>query len=258
MLLPIPCPNCDATLNLSEDMLGQPVRCGGCQEVFTVEAVEPRKRRSRADDDDDEDDRPRKRPRRPAEDEEEDRPARRRARSRRDDDYDDDEEDDDYDDRPRKRPKKKKKRKAPAGKPGLAVAAAILFLIWGGLGAILSIWSIVGLVTLLDLGAPATVIVSSLVQVVLGGCFAAYLIISGMKILNGEAEDLAAIGTAVLAVLGFVTLLSIVRVAVIAPVFAFVAVIYMVLGVLIVMSGAIIGAIFCMVCAEAYAKWQRR
>ena len=249
-MLTVSCPTCEATLRLGDEMLGQQVRCGGCQEVFVAEGPPPPKRSRR--DDDDEEDRPRKRPSRRDDDEDDDRDRPTRRRSRRDD-YDD--EDEYEDDRPRKRKKKKRKKVAP-GKPGLAIAAAILFLIWGGVGAIFTVWSIVGLVWLLDVGAPASFVLSGLVQVILGGCYAAYLVMSGLKILNGQADDLAAIGTAVLSVCGFVILLSVVRVAIVAPAFAFSVAIISAVTVLVVMCGVIVGGIFCFVSSAAYDKWQ--
>ena len=249
-MLPVSCPACGAMLPLSDEMVGQQVRCGGCQKVFVVPAPPPRRPRSREEDD--EDDRPRRRPARRDEDDEDDRPTRRQ--SRRDDDYGEDDEDD----RPRKKKRRKKRTVAP-GKPGLAIAAAILFLIWGGVGAVVCVWAIVGLISVLNVVANVSVmgLLFGLVQVVLAGCFAAYLIVSGLKILNGEAEDLAAIGTAVLSVIGFVLLLSVALVAFSAPAFAFTIVVYQILWALVLMSGAIVGAIFCLVCARKYEKWQR-
>lgn len=250
-MLTVSCPTCESTLRLGDELLGQQVRCGGCQEVFVAEGPLPPPKRSRRDDDDE--DRPRKRPSRRDDDYDDDRDRPTRRRSRRDDDIYDDEYDDD--DRPRKRKKRRMKKVAP-GKPGLAVAAAILFLIWGGVGAILSILSIVGLTTLLDSGAPATAILSGLVQVILSGCFAAYLIVSGLKILNGQAEDLTGIGTAVLSLCGFVLILSVVRVALLAPAFALSVALIAAVTVLVIMSGVIVGSIFCIVASAAYDKWQ--
>lgn len=254
-MLSVSCPTCGATLGLSDEMVGQQVRCGGCQEVFVVDAPAP-SRRPRSRDDEDEE-RPRRRTPRREDDEEDDRDRPSRRRSQRDDDYDDYEDENDYDDRPLKRRKKRRKRKIAPGKPGLSVAAAILFLIWGGIGAVLTVWSIVGLVWWLDqVGAPASQILSGLVQVVVSGCFSAYLILSGLKILHGQAEDIAAIGTATLSVCGLVMLLSVVRVALVAPRFAFEFALVSALSALVVMSGVIVGGIFCIVCSQKYEKWQ--
>lgn len=248
-MLSVNCPTCDATLGLPDEMVGQQVRCGGCQKVFVVPAPSSRRPRSR---DDDEDDRPRRRYRREDDEDEDDRPTRR---YRREDDADDDE-----DVRPRKKKPKRKKRKVAPGKPGLAVAAAILFLIWGGVGAILCLRAIVGLVAVLDIVANVSVmgLLFAIIQVVLAGCFSAYLITSGLKILNGEAEDLASIGTTVLAVIGVVFLLVVVLGSLAASSFVFAAVAILAVYMLLLMSGAIVGAIFCIVCARKYEKWQRR
>jgi hypothetical protein len=83
--------------------------------------------RQRFSDDDEDDDRDdRRRDRRDDDDEDDDRPRRR---DRRD-------EEDDYDDRPR----------APK-KPGLATAAGVLWVIWGGLGVISILFNVYALAT---------------------------------------------------------------------------------------------------------------
>ena len=249
-MLSVHCPTCDTALALPDEMLGQQVRCGDCQGVFVAEA--PPKRARARDDEDRDRDRPssRRRDRDDDDDDDRDRPSRRRRRDR-------DDEEDDYDDRPaRPKRKKRRKKKATAGIPGLAVAAAILFLIWGGIGAILSIYSIVGLVTLLDIGAPASFVLSSLVSTILAGCFAAFLVVSGLKVLNGQVEDIASVGTAALAVCGALLIWSIVRFALIAPMFALSFALTAFATMLLFMSGVIVGGIFCIVCGQKYEKWQ--
>ncbi len=251
-MLSVHCPTCDTVLALPDEMLGQQVRCGDCQGVFVAEAP-PKRARARDDEDRDRDrdrDRPssRRRERDDEDDDDRDRPSRRRRRDR--------DEDDDYDDRPARPKKKRRKKKAVAGMPGLAMAAAILFLIWGGIGAIWSIYSIVGLVTLLDVGAPASFVLSYLVSTILSGCFAAFLVVSGLKVLNGQVEDIASVGTAALAVCGAMMIWSVVQVAMIAPVFALSFALRAFVTALVFMSGIIVGGIFCIVCSQKYEKWQ--
>lgn len=246
-MLTVHCPTCNAPLGLGNEMAGQQVRCGGCQEVFLVEAPAPRRSRR---DEEDEDDRPRRRPAARREDDYDDEyDDRPRRRSRRRDD------DDDYDDEPRRRsPKKRRKKKESRGIPGLAMAAAILFLIWGGLGAILALVSVIELIRLLDFGAPATVILNGLITVIIQGVFSGYLISSGLSILNGQPDNIQSIGIAVLSICIAVMILSVVSLALVAPRFAAELAMIAVLWVLIALSGIIVGGIFCMVVSDKYEK----
>ena len=109
------CPRCQRPARVPDSLMGQKVKCPGCNEVFTAEVPAPpaqtepgpqkeSSRRRAADDEavsdrarsrpdretDDEDDRPRRS--RTREDDEDDEPRRRRRRSGREDDDDDDEE----------------------------------------------------------------------------------------------------------------------------------------------------------------------
>src|SRR4051812_46963686 len=95
----ITCPTCGAALEITAEMVGQPVECGSCQAHFVAKLDRPTSRRA------DDEDRPSRRRRR-ADDEEDDRPSRRRRR-----------DEDDYDDFPR-RPK--------GGGNGLAVASMVV------------------------------------------------------------------------------------------------------------------------------------
>jgi len=249
-MLTVHCPTCNAALGLGDEMAGQQVRCGGCQEVFLVEApLAPRRSRR---EDDDEDDRPRRRPavrREDNDDDYDDRPSRRRSRR-------DDHDDDDYDDEPRRRRRKKRRKTAAAGIPGLAMAAAILFLVWGGLAAIYTLINIIGLLRLLDFGASATVILNGLITVIIQGVFSGYLISSGLKVLNGQAESIQSIGIAVLSICIAAMILSVVSLALIAPAFAAEIAMIAVVWVLVGMSGVIVGGIFCLVVSEKYETWQ--
>ena len=147
-------------------------------------------------------------------------------------------DDDDYDDEPRRRPRKKRrKKKAAAGIPGLAMAAAILFLIWGGLGAIYTLYNIIALVGLLDLGVPATVVLNGLITVFVEGVFAGYLISSGLSILNGQPDNIQSIGIAVLSICIVCLILSVVSLALIAPRFMGEIVMIAILSVLVALSG---------------------
>lgn len=224
-MLTVHCPTCDAALGLGDEMAGRQVRCGGCQEVFLVEPPSPRRGRR--------------------EDEDDDRPTPRRSRRDADDDA------------PRRKKHKKRRKKEAAGIPGLAMAAAILFLIWGGLGAIYALYGVINLVRLLDFGAPATVIVNGLITVVIQGVFSGYLISSGLTVLNGQAESIASIGIAVLSICATAVVLSVVSVALIAPVFVAEIVLIAVVWVLVLTSGIIVGGVFCLVVSEKYERWQR-
>lgn len=257
-MLSVRCPTCGTALGLPDEMLGQQVRCGGCQEVFVADAPPPPRSRAKDEDrrDDRDDDLPRRRRRDDDDEDDRDRPSSRRRRRDRDDDFDDGEYEDDDHDRPRKK-RKRRKKKSQTGQPGLSVAASVLFLIWGGLGAIFTIYAIVGLVTLLDRGMPFTWILNGLIRVVIGGVFSGYLISSGLRILNGEADDLASIGIAVLSVCAAALLLSVVGVALVAPVFALEVALIALVWVLVGMSGVIVGGIFCIVARDKYEKWQR-
>ena len=98
----IVCPTCATKLEIDDDMIGEDVQCGSCQQIFKAEDESKRKRSSRSGrDDNDDGEKPRKSKYRKDDDEdddEDDRPSRRRS-SRRDDDDDED----DYDDRQRGR-----------------------------------------------------------------------------------------------------------------------------------------------------------
>ena len=96
----IVCPTCATKLEIDDDMVGQDVQCGSCQQVFKAETET--KRSSRRGETD-EDETPRKSKYRKDDDEEEDderSSKRRRSKAR----YDDEDYDEDYEDRrPRRR-----------------------------------------------------------------------------------------------------------------------------------------------------------
>jgi predicted Zn finger-like uncharacterized protein len=128
------CPSCQRALRVSDDLVGQSVKCPACGTIFTANPAggasaeeappreparerEPEPRRGRSDrvtrrDEEDED-----RPRRYGYEEE-----RRSRRGRR---YEDDYEEDDYDDRPRRRYKEHR--------GGLILALGILSLFFAPL-----------------------------------------------------------------------------------------------------------------------------
>lgn len=87
----ITCPTCASLLDITDDMVGTQVECGGCQARFVAKIDKPSRR------DEDDEDRPSRRRRKRVEDEDED-PRRSRRRSR-----DDDDDDDEDDDEPRRR-----------------------------------------------------------------------------------------------------------------------------------------------------------
>jgi zinc-ribbon domain len=250
-MLTVRCPTCGSTLGLGDEMLGQQVRCGGCQEVFVAEAPPPR--RDRRDDEDE--DRPRKRPARRDDDDDRDRPSRRR--SRRDDD-------DEVEEPAPRRPRRKRKlKKVAPGKPGLATAAAILWLIWGGLGALLTIFGLIGLFYGLDRGAPASFVIAGTFQTLITGAMSYYLVIAGLEILNGQAENTANSGFIVLTATGVLLVMTVVRSAYytsdgrLGPGFQAAAMAVSCGLFLIVASGVILGGIFALVANKGYEKWVR-
>jgi hypothetical protein len=89
----ITCPTCGAVLEVTDDMVGTTVECGGCQAQFVARVDPPGSRRSSRRDDE-EDDRPSRR-RRWDDDDEHDPDAdyRPRPSRRRRDDEDEDDED---------------------------------------------------------------------------------------------------------------------------------------------------------------------
>ena len=117
----IVCPTCATKLEIDDDMVGEDVQCGSCQQIFKAEpdkkkssraggdGEKPRKSKYRKDDD---------------EDDEDDRPSRRRNA------LDDDEDDDDEDEEER-RPR----RRAVQGSNGMGIASLVLGIL-GLLGTV--------------------------------------------------------------------------------------------------------------------------
>ena len=109
----IVCPTCATKLEIDDDMVGQDVQCGSCQQVFKAET---KTKRSSRRGETDEDETPRKSKYRKDDDEEEDRPSKRRRMSR-------DEDDEDYEDRPSRR------RKTNQGGTGMGMTSMILGIV---------------------------------------------------------------------------------------------------------------------------------
>ena len=118
----IVCPTCSTKLEIDDDMLGEEVQCGSCQEIFKAEA--PSKRGSRRGDEEEEE-KPRKSKYRKDEDdgEEDERPSKRRSRMSSDDEGEDDEED--YEDRRSRR----RRRGSQEASQGLGIASLVLGII---------------------------------------------------------------------------------------------------------------------------------
>ncbi len=98
----IVCPTCSTKLEIDDDMLGEDVQCGSCQQIFKAEA--PSKRSSRGDDEDE-------------------RPSKRRRRMSSDDDYDEGDEVD-YEDR-----RSRRRGGSEGGSQGLGIASLVLGII---------------------------------------------------------------------------------------------------------------------------------
>lgn len=113
----IVCPTCATKLEIDDDMIGQDVQCGSCQQIFKAETET--KRSSRRGETD-EDETPRKsKYRKDEEGDDDERPSKRRRSKARDDD----EDDEDYEDR---RPSR---RRGQQGGNGLGIASLVLGII---------------------------------------------------------------------------------------------------------------------------------
>jgi len=124
----IVCPTCATKLEIDDDMVGEDVQCGSCQQVFKAETE--KKRPSRRGEVEDADEKPRKSKYRQDVDEvEEERPSRRKRMSSEDDDDDDE----DYTDR------RSRRKSQQGGGQGLGIASMILGII-GLLGVIATCW----------------------------------------------------------------------------------------------------------------------
>jgi hypothetical protein len=115
----ITCPTCGATLDVTPDMIGETVECGGCQAQFVAQERRPLSRRA------DEDRPSRRRP----EDDEDDRPSRRRPR-------DEDEDEDDY------RPRRRRRRPATQAGTGMATTSLVLGILSLPLGFCCGLFSL--------------------------------------------------------------------------------------------------------------------
>ena len=124
----IVCPTCATKLEIDDDMIGQDVQCGSCQQIFKAETET--KRSSRRGETD-EDEKPRKSKYRKDEDDEDERPSRRHSAKASEDDEDNE---DDYEDRPSRR-----RRSQQGGGQGLGIASLVLGIL-GLLLAIVMCW----------------------------------------------------------------------------------------------------------------------
>jgi len=126
----IVCPTCATKLEIDDDMIGEDVQCGSCQQIFKAEDESKRKKSSRAGRDDD-DEKPRKSKYRKDEDDddEDERPSRRRSSKRDDDDDDDDDDEEDYEDR-----RSRRRRGSQQDSNGMGIAALVCGII-GVLGS---------------------------------------------------------------------------------------------------------------------------
>ena len=196
-----------------------------------------------SDEDDDRDDRPRDR-RDDRDEEEEDRPRPRRPR-----------DDDEYDDR-----------RGPLKKPGLATAAGVLWVIWGGLGCIMLILNIIGMMG----DAPRRNAGSMLGNVIailllIGGIVICLL--AGIRTLNGSVRSIRVFGIlSLIYCIGYVVLTT-VLVAMAAAVLGGVAgapagfAVGLVIGACVVtvllVSGMLLASIFAMSSSKKYELWWR-
>ena len=125
----IVCPTCSTKLEIDDDMLGEDVQCGSCQEIFKAEAGS--KRGSRRGEDEEET--PRKsKYRKEADEDEDERPSKRRSRMSSDEDEDDEE---DYEDRRSRR----RRDSQQGGGQGMGIASLILGIL-GLIGSIMVCW----------------------------------------------------------------------------------------------------------------------
>jgi hypothetical protein len=197
-----------------------------------------------SDEDDDRDERPRDR--RDDDDEDDDRPRRR---DRRD-------EEDDYDDRPRR----------PLAKPGLATAAGVLWVIWGGLGCIMLI---INIIALMDNG-PRRAAGSTLGNIIgilllIGGIVICLL--AGIRTLNGSVSSIRVFGILSLIYCIAYVVLTTVLVALAAAVlggaagapagFAVGLVIGACVVTVLIVSGMLLASIFAMTSSKRYKLWWR-
>jgi len=122
----IVCPTCATKLEIDDDMVGEDVQCGSCQQVFKAETE--KKRPSRRGEVEDADEKPRKSKYRQDVDEvEEERPSRRKRMSSEDDDDDDE----DYTDR------RSRRKSQQGGGQGMGIASLVLGIV-GILGAFIA------------------------------------------------------------------------------------------------------------------------
>ncbi len=194
-----------------------------------------------SDEEDDRDDRPRDR--RDDRDDDEDRPRPRRQR-----------DDDEYDDR-----------RGPLKKPGLATAAGVLWVIWGGLGCIMLIFNII---VMMDNGPRRAAAGSTLGNVIailllIGGIVICLL--AGIRTLNGSVRSIRVFGIlSLIYCIGYVVLTT-VLVALAAAVLGGVAgapagfAVGLVIGACVVtvliVSGMLLASIFAMSSSKKYELW---